>query len=197
MVVGILLAAGGATRFGANKILHPLSDDECIGQRAATALANVVDHLCVVVPSAAPATAAAFQRHDWDVVVCPRAHDGMAYSLRCGIERSADAEAWLIALADMPFIAPATLRVLAQSLRRGSAIVVPEYAGRRGHPVGFSARFKNALSRLEGDVGANGVLAANPDLIEAIAVDDPGILLDINEPADLVRIAHGAAADSE
>ena len=36
-----------------------------------------------------------------------------------------------------------------------------------------------------------------PALIEAIVVDDPGILLDIDEPADLVRIANGAAAGSE
>ncbi|MCK6431127.1 MAG: NTP transferase domain-containing protein, partial [Burkholderiaceae bacterium] len=117
------------------------------------------------------------------LVVCERAGEGMGASLACGVRAASDAAGWLIALADMPAIAPATIAAVAQALRTGHMAAAPFVGDRRGHPVGFSAACFEELARLTGDAGARSVLADHPPF--RVAVDDPGALLDIDSPSDL------------
>ncbi|WP_431476812.1 NTP transferase domain-containing protein [Massilia eburnea] len=49
-----------------------------------------------------------------EVVACANAGDGMAASLVCGVQHARDANGWLIALADMPYVRPSTMTALAQ-----------------------------------------------------------------------------------
>ena len=65
-----------------------------------------------------------------------------------------DADGWLIALADMPFVRPETIRAVLAALAKGAAIAAPSYRGERGHPVGFARAFYEELSTLKGDAGA-------------------------------------------
>ena len=121
------------------------------------------------------------------VEACQNAADGMGASLAHGVGRTPDAEGWLIALADMPYIQVETIRGLARLIEGGAPIAAPVHGGKRGHPVGFSRDFFDALSRLEGDCGARELLANNPDDIRFFTCDDPGVLADIDTPEDLAR----------
>jgi molybdenum cofactor cytidylyltransferase len=118
-------------------------------------------------------------------VVCKNAADGMGTSLAAGIKATADADGWVIALADMPFIRPETIRLIAKGIVEGAAIAAPSYQGERGHPVGFARRFRDDLLALNGDEGARQLLKAHPDWITLFEVDDPGVLRDIDTPGDL------------
>jgi len=91
----------------------------------------------------------------------------------------------VIALADMPWIKAATAASVADALRRGSAIVAPAYAGQRGHPVGIAARFYSALAALDGDEGAKRLMSTHAAAVELIAVNDPGIVRDVDRRGDL------------
>ena len=62
-VVGILLAAGKSSRFGANKILASLPDSVPIGVRSAETLRKCVDDLLVVVDSENTGTRSLFADH--------------------------------------------------------------------------------------------------------------------------------------
>jgi molybdenum cofactor cytidylyltransferase len=62
-------------------------------------------------------------------------------------------------------------------------VVVPVYRGRRGHPVGFSARCGPALLGLKGNKGAASVVSAH-DALELI-VNDAGCVTDIDTVDDL------------
>jgi molybdenum cofactor cytidylyltransferase len=64
-------------------------------------------------------------------------------------------------------------------------IVVPEYRGTPGHPVGFGAAHLPALAALTGDRGARAVLQASATAPVRIDVDDPGVLRDVDRPEDL------------
>jgi molybdenum cofactor cytidylyltransferase len=64
-------------------------------------------------------------------------------------------------------------------------MVVPVYKGRRGHPVGFDLRrYRGELSTLSADQGARSILRSHPEDVLELAVDDPGVLADIDTPED-------------
>ena len=183
--VGILLAAGSGSRFGSNKLLHPLADGTPLALAAARRLVAACDRCIAVLRPGADALAAQLAAVGCATVVCEEAAQGMGHSLAAGIRASRDAGGWLVALADMPFIAPASYTAVGDALDRGHALAAPVHGGRRGHPVGFAAVWGEQLAALTGDAGARDILAANAAALHLCPVDDPGILRDIDTPADL------------
>lgn len=185
MIVGILLAAGESRRFGSRKLLHPLPGGEAIGRRSAVNLASAVDRVVAVVAPQDDAIRALFEGAGVEVCVCPRAKEGMGASLACGVRAAADAQGWVIALADMPFVQPHTIAAVAAALRAGAALAAPVHAGQRGHPVGFAREYYDQLVALGGDVGARDILQRDAARLAAVPVDDPGVHRDIDTPRDL------------
>jgi molybdenum cofactor cytidylyltransferase len=191
-VVGILLAAGSSTRFGGDKLLQPLprapNDLKAgtpIGVAACRHLAAAVSETLAVVRPSDKALAALLSNAGARIVECGRAVEGMGASLSCGVQSTPDADAWLIALADMPWIMPATIKSLTSALAGGADIVAPVHHGERGHPVGFARRHYAALVALSGDEGARAVIAAQRERLLLIDVDDEGILRDVDTPHDI------------
>ena len=64
--------------------------------------------------------------------------------------------------------------------------------GRRGHPVLFGAAWFPALRGLSGDEGARTLLRDGSIGLKTVAVDDPGIHLDVDRPEDLARVTDAA-----
>ena len=107
---------------------------------------------------------------------------GMGDSIATGVRACAEAAGWLILPADLPLVQPQTLRTVAQALQ-SHTVVVPVFAGQRGHPVGFAAACGPALMALTGDQGARAVLQAHAPY--ALAVDDAGCIHDVDTPEAL------------
>jgi len=186
-IVGILLAAGSGSRFGGDKLLHPLPDGAAIAAHAARNLiASGLAVTAVVRPGDFP-LADMLEQEGCHVTVCQDAALGMGASLGHAIRAERGAGAWVVALADMPRIRPATIARIADAVAGGAGIAAPRYEGRRGHPVGFGARFGGELAALTGDSGARSILERHPDSIVLVDCDDPGVLLDIDRRADLER----------
>lgn len=120
-----------------------------------------------------------------ELVHCPSADQGMGASLACGVRGSPEADGWIVALADMPWIRPGTIASVARTMAEGAPLAAPAHHGRRGHPVGFAATFGDDLAALSGDRGARDLLAAHREQLALIDTDDPGILADIDHPDDL------------
>lgn len=190
-VVGILLAAGRGRRFDPlgqrNKLLQPLpaAGGDPVVVASARKLLSLFDTVIAVVPPDDGGVGALLSSLGCEVTVCPDADTGMAASLVHAIRHSLshDPQAWLVALGDMPHVAPATLRLLADALAAGAGIAAPVLDGRRGNPVGFGRVHLDALLALSGDQGARRLLQTCP--VAEIAVTDPGIFRDIDTPADL------------
>lgn len=185
-VVAILLAAGSATRFGSDKLLHSLPHEVPIAIQAARHLRIVFGEnvLAVVRPEAKPLSDL-LRKEGCKVVVCEKASEGMGASLACAVRAAQDAEGFLVALADMPFIRSSTIAAVRDALAAGAPLVAPYFRARRGHPVGIAATFRRELEALEGDEGARKIVAANEESLQKIPVGDPGVLRDIDRPADL------------
>lgn len=190
-IAGILLAAGASVRFGAEKLLAPLpsSSSRHAGKPLAVAsylnLAAELARVVVVVRPGASALAALLASVHATTVECVGADAGMGASLACGVGATETAAGWIVALADMPWIAPQSIRRVVAALRGGAGIVAPTYRGRRGHPVGFGASYRDALLALRGDRGARDVIAAQADDLLEIEVDDPNVNKDVDVPGDL------------
>jgi molybdenum cofactor cytidylyltransferase len=186
--VGILLAAGSGTRFGGGKLVHPLDDGIAIAVHAARNLIAASLDVLAVVRSGDFALADMLEQEGCSVTPCKEAVGGMGYTLAHGVARTRDAAGWVVALADMPRIRPATIIAIRDALAAGAAIAAPVYRGERGHPVGFSSALGGELVALSGDSGAKAVLQRHANAIVLIDCDDPGVVLDIDQKSDLGRI---------
>jgi len=187
-ITGVLLAAGRARRYGTDKLLAPLPDGQAVGLAAAAHLARAVPEVLVVLRTGDDAVAAAFRGAGYRTMVCADAASGMAHSLACGVAASADSRAWVIALADMPRVAPATIAALVAVFEAGHGIVVPRHRDRCGLPVVFGADYGAALRALRGDAGARTVIDAHPEAVCYVDTADAGVLLDIDTPGDLQQM---------
>lgn len=191
-IVGVLLAAGRGVRFGGAKLLAPLprtshgvAAGTALGAASARHLVAALGDVVVVVRPGDSMLEHALAPSGARVVVCERADEGMGVSLACGVAAARDADGWIVALGDMPWIAPATILAVADALREGASIAAPVYRGQRGHPVGFAATHGPALVALRGDEGARAILREHGEEVRSIVVDDAGVLGDVDRREDL------------
>lgn len=191
VLIAILLAAGRGRRFdpdGArNKLLQRLPGGELVVAASARKLLAVFPRVVAVVPPEDGGVLVALRELGCEVTVCPDADGGMGLSLAHAVRHSlhdgAPGQGWLVALGDMPFVDQSTLRALADAIGEGAGIAAPLFDGQRGNPVAFGALHRDALLALDGDQGARRLLKSAP--VTTIALDDPGILRDIDSPSDL------------
>ncbi|MCP1313671.1 MULTISPECIES: NTP transferase domain-containing protein [unclassified Halomonas] len=185
-VVALVMAAGYSRRFGAaDKRLAPL--------RASTLLAQSVDNARRAFPVVRIAVRSDDTLEGFDereLIRITRARNGLGASIGEAFTQLArdsafeGVEAAAVLLGDMPYLRLETLNTLRQQAAF-DRIVVPFYREAPGHPVIFGRRFWSALAALCGGDGARAVLAAHAAHRCRVPVDDPGVHLDIDRPADL------------
>jgi molybdenum cofactor cytidylyltransferase len=184
-LVGLLLAAGSASRFGSDKLQHPLPHGVAIAVQAARHLKAELPRVVAAVRPQAAETARALAAEGCEIVVCARAAEGMGASLACAARAAGEADGYLVALADMPFVRPSTIAAVREALERGATLAAPYWRARRGHPVGFAGHLRGELEALHGDEGARRLLEAHAAELVKVPVGDPGALRDIDQPSDL------------
>jgi molybdenum cofactor cytidylyltransferase len=184
---GILLCGGASTRFGADKLVEILPGaDAPIAVVSARACRAAMGRVLAVVRPGARTLRELLEAQGCEVMETDRALAGLGSSLAAGVEAAADADGWIVALGDMPFVAPPTIAAVRDRIASGTLIAAPVASQRRhGHPVGFHAHLRSELLALTGDEGARSIVARHrADLVE-VEVDDEGIYRDIDRREDL------------
>ncbi len=180
-VAALILAAGASTRLGQPKQLVELGGEPLLRRAVRTAMgAGLAPVVVVLGASAAQILAACDLREAW-VVVNSGWSDGMASSIRCGMElvRTFDRLRGVVVMTcDMPAVTPSHLQALAGT--RDEA-VASSYIGRHGVPAYFAANLFPPLLSLDGDQGARTLLADRP------AIDLSEGDLDVDTPESLAR----------
>jgi molybdenum cofactor cytidylyltransferase len=189
LIAGLILAAGGGTRFGPEpKLLaelegRPLLEHAIRAQCAVPALERVL----VVLGAHAEQVHSRVDFMRAEPVLCVDWQEGQAASLRRGVEELRDADRVIVTLGDEPLITSATIaRFISEPL--GSQAV---YDGRPGHPVVLGPEHLRALLSLSGDHGARDLLAGGPK-IELGGSGDAG--RDVDTTEDLERMRNAARA---
>lgn len=185
----VLLAAGRGTRFGPEpKLLADLGGRPLVRHAAEAACASDLGPVVVVLGAHAPAVRAALVGLDIRTVENPRYAEGLSTSLRAGLAALPETCAGaVVMLGDMPCVAPALLRRLAEAFDGTAAAIVPVWAGRRGNPVLLNRdRLAADLAELVGDRGAGPLLVGRPDVVEIAG--EAGTSLDIDTPEALAGL---------
>ena len=74
---------------------------------------------------------------------------------------------------------------MADKLKEGVGIIAPVYDNQRGHPVGFNNDYLEELIALDQDLGARNIIAKHKDQLELLAIDDEGVIRDIDYSEDV------------
>lgn len=178
-IAAVVLAAGLATRFGSDKLLHPYSGKPLAAHIADTLVALPLGWRLAIVPPAPSARRQLFEDRGFELVANSDPTRGMGSSLALGARRALElgAEILLVCLADMPHVSAEHLgRLLAAG---GTDVVATGFDGSRGPPVAFPRRLFPDLVALSGDHGARHLLA-NASLVVA----PPGLTRDFDVPGD-------------
>jgi len=198
-ITALVLAAGAATRFGSPKQLAPL-DGRPLLQHPLDALAAAgIDDVVVVLGAEAAAIEAAIEWRGERRRINERHRDGLASSLRVGLDAAAEeaaTEAVLVVLGDQPGLRPEVVReVIAGAGATDLPIVRPRYE-RDGapNPVLVRRAAWALAARLEGDRGLGPLLADHPDLVHEVAV--AGSIPDVDTPADLAAATGSGSASA-
>ncbi len=185
MKLGAVVAAAGLSRrMGREKILLRFGETSVLERVLSTlAAAGVADRVVVLRPGLPDADEQA-RRAGASVVVNPRPEDEMLLSIRMGIgELPAGLEAFYVWPADHPAVLPETLVTLAKEAG-GDRVVLPTHHGRRGHPALVGSGLIDAIARIPAGEGLRHLWHADARLVREVAVEDPGVLLDLNTPED-------------
>jgi molybdenum cofactor cytidylyltransferase len=192
-ITGVLLAAGFSSRFGSNKLLTDLDRQPLIAFSAAAL--SPCDRVVAVVRNADAALQSELRVLGIDCVFNTEPERGIGHSIASAVKATTNSSAWCLLPADMPFVSAATTSRVADALRNGSVLAAPFHNGRRGHPVGFASRFREALCALDGDSGARSIIDHNAEQLTIIETDDAGVLVDIDTASDLGKTANDLATE--
>lgn len=184
-----MLSGGASSRMGRPKALLTLEGETFLG-RLCRLFAEAGCGSIAVVVGAHAAEIAPHVPAGVTPVIAEGWTRGMRASLAAGL-RSLPPGPVLLTHVDRPIVRSATLAALWSAAQAApERPIVAHHDDRPGHPVVLPAALRPRLIEPDDRPLRDLLQAASP---VAVAVDDPGVLLNINTPADYQRIVAAAA----
>jgi molybdenum cofactor cytidylyltransferase len=188
-VNGILLAAGASQRLGFPKQLVQIKKELLVRRTARVAVE--VFPLTVVLGHRSEECRAAVAGLNVAVLENPNWEEGIASSIRLGVERANEngAQAVVLLVVDQYQIDSNILRaIIGKFDGQPDCSVAASYAGVLGTPVLFGSGWFQQLLSLRGDYGARALLKG---AINVASVSWPAGAEDLDTISDLQRCMHG------
>ncbi len=171
-IAALVLAAGGSRRLGRPKQLEPWGRTTLLGHVVDRVRCFPVDEIWVVLGAEAERVLAEVDLDGVGVVENPEWPEGMASSLRVGLDaltRLSKADAVLIVIGDQPDVDPGVVeRLVAEYRKTRRPVVIPKYRYTWGNPVLVDRSLWPRLMSLEGDEGARRLFQAHPEWVEEV-----------------------------
>lgn len=186
-VTAVLLAAGASTRMGTAKQLLAVRGKPAIRLCVEALQAGGLHHPVVVLGSRREECEAALAGLSVTFAVNDDPKSEMAESVRIGLRAAASsATGILICLCDHPLVAPSTYKEVSTAhLHCAEKIIIPVHKGRRGHPTLFP---RSLLEGIYAGLTMRDIIQRNDDRVTHVALDDEGILLDMDTVHDYTRL---------
>ena len=184
-ICAVVLAAGGARRFGADKLLAPLGDRPVLAHTLASLDGLALSARIGVVGPGDAGREDLLRAHGCRVVRNPNPARGQASSLRRGLAAVPQGSAALVLLGDMPGVDAALLRAVVGSGRTPALCA----RGETLLPPALIPAARVGAARASGDRGASAWLRSLPGLrrVQLTA----GQARDVDTPADLRALGRG------
>jgi molybdenum cofactor cytidylyltransferase len=190
-VSAILLAAGESRRMGAINKLTLAVDGEPLLRRTVRMLsASRLAELVVVLGHQAQAAQALLQGLDAHTVVNADYREGQMSSVHCGLAALArPCDGVMICLCDQPLLSTQDIDFLIDAYaKRGGAIIVPTYQGRRGNPIVLSYAHREQILGGGRNLGCKHLIERNPELVTTVEMDNDHVVFDLDAPEDYQRL---------
>ena len=182
-VAGVILAAGGSSRFGEIKQLLPWKNKNIINTVVETAALAGLDPILVVLGANAGLIQASLDNETVQVVTNPDWDKGQSTSLKAGvtaIRQTVDGVLFL--LCDQPHLTLNLVNAVVEEGLRSGKVVTPIIDDRRANPVYFPASCFPLFDTLEGDAGGRQIISACPHT--TLPWLDDWMARDIDTPED-------------
>jgi molybdenum cofactor cytidylyltransferase len=198
---GVILAAGESSRMGRDKALlpwPPMAPGQSAGQTflstAIASLALSTDFVVVVAGKNLATLEPVVYANGATLVHNPDPSRGQFSSLQLGLETvlTRGRDSAIVTLVDRPPASPDTVRVLRrgfESAPLGVWAVVPEFAGKHGHPYVIGREMIERFLEAPADANAREIEHRYQDRIQYLAVEDRFVAFNINTPEDYAGLS--------
>jgi molybdenum cofactor cytidylyltransferase len=195
--VGVILAAGASSRMGRDKALLPWRGGTFLSA-AIRAMQSATDLVIVVAGANADALSPIVNAKAAFMTVNPDPAQGQFSSLRAGLQdvlnRGRDAA--IVTLVDRPAADVATIEKLKDEFLAADDktwAVVPEYAGKHGHPIVIGREMMSAFLDAPDSSSARDVEHSLQSHIRYVPVDDPLVAANVDTPDDFAKLTSGTS----
>ena len=183
-IAAIILAAGKSSRMkGGNKLMLPWKDKSM--------LEHVVQNIHEASPSAVvivtnPVTHALASKIGFQTILNTHFEQGMTTSIQAGVKAIAHADAFMICPADLPMISAEEYRMVMDHFENSykedpKVIVVPFANGVKGHPVIFSAHYRDAILEHTDMEGCSGIVQDNKGHVVRLDMPSDHVIRDVDD----------------
>jgi molybdenum cofactor cytidylyltransferase len=182
VISAVVLAAGTSSRFGRTKQLVELHGKALVQHAVDAAVDGGVDEVVVVLGHDAERVREALSLPaNGQTVVNPAFEQGQATSLAVGLGAlDPESEGAVVLMADQPGITGAHVRALRDAFASDEAPIVRLRFRDGPGPALLSREVWDRARALAGDAGARQLIAAHPELVLEVFVDE-------DQPADVDR----------
>lgn len=186
MIWAVVLAAGESKRMRTQKLLLPFGETTVIEAIVRSALDSEADGALVVLGADRGKLRSVLQSYPLTFAVNKNYRLGMLSSIQAGFSAlPGEAEAAVLMLGDQPAVPSSVINDLICNYRESSrGIIIPVYAGRRGHPVLLETGYRREILGLDPKIGLRQLMRAHPEDILEVEVSTPAVLSDLDVPAD-------------
>jgi len=179
----IILAAGSSSRLGTAKQLLPYAGTTLLQHSLQTALATNANTIVVVLGANAAIIKENIKNTTAHIVVNEEWQEGMASSIRCGIQALSNidpnVQGAILLVCDQPFVNTSLLNNLIVSHHKtGKPIVACNYENTFGPPVFFHKSIFPELLLLKGDKGAKNIVQQHAGEMGSILFPEGNIDID-------------------
>jgi molybdenum cofactor cytidylyltransferase len=200
-ICGVILAAGESRRMGTDKALLPWPPASATQIPVGTFLSATIQSFApisdvvIVVAGKNRATLAPIVYASGASLAINHDPDrGQFSSLQTGLQEvlNRGRDAAIVTLVDRPPVSPATIDKLHAAF--GSAIarwkwaLIPEYAGKHGHPIFLAREMIEEFLKAPGTGNARDILHQNHEHIAYFEVDDPLVTVNVNTPDEYAAL---------
>jgi CTP:molybdopterin cytidylyltransferase MocA len=189
MLAAVILSGGASSRMGSPKALLPYQGRPFLDHLLAIINHPKIGVRRVVLGPHAEAIARETKLAASEIVINEDWEKGQLSSIHAGLRNlPAEVDGMMLCLIDHPLISEELVAELIHTFYlTGAPIVLPVFAGKRGHPVIFSALVFDELLAAPLDQGARSVVWAHANDLVEMPTTEEGCVLNLNDPDTLAR----------